>query len=466
MKSEAIQQAILAMAAEKISIREISRKLKVSRKLVRRVIHQGVRTQKQQKPPERLEPDLIRQLFTKCKGNAVRLQEILAQEYNQIIAYSTLTRMIREAHLRKPKARAGIYPHQPGEEMHHDTSPHKVCIDGKTVTAQCAALALSYSRKIYAQYMPRFTRFEAKYFLHDAVHYLEGAAGRCVIDNTSVILAGGCGSNAVFAAEMEALAGLLGFEFFAHAIGHSDRKAVVERYFHYIENNFLPARMFTSWQDLNQQLLEWCDQTANAKEKRSLGMSPQAAWLMEKPFLQPLPSVSIPLYKVEIRIVDNGGYVHLETNRYSVPERLIGKQVEVHKYLERVHIVYRGRRVADHQRVLGARDRRILIKAHHHPLPRASHQTTPCRQQRLLQGIHPDIDAYLESFRRRVRGRGVAAFQRLLGFKRDYPADAFLAAIQTASEYGLYDLTRLEAMILERVAGDYFQFDLGGDLCD
>ena len=32
------------------------------------------------------------------------------------------------------------------------------------------------------------------------------------------------------------------------------------------------------------------------------------------------------------------GYVHVDTNRYSVPERLIGKEVEVHKLWDRIEI--------------------------------------------------------------------------------------------------------------------------------
>jgi hypothetical protein len=39
---------------------------------------------------------------------------------------------------------------------------------------------------------------------------------------------------------------------------------------------------------------------------------------------------------------------------------------------------------------------------------------------------------------------------------REYPRDALLAAVSEADRYGLYDLDRLERMILRRVAREYF----------
>ena len=49
--------------------------------------------------------------------------------------------------------------------------------------------------------------------------------------------------------------------------------------------------------------------------------------------------------------------------------------------------------------------------------------------------------------------------RRLLELKRTYPEDAFHAALEQALHYGLFDLYRLEKLILERVAGDFFLID-------
>jgi hypothetical protein len=43
--------------------------------------------------------------------------------------------------------------------------------------------------------------------------------------------------------------------------------------------------------------------------------------------------------------------------------------------------------------------------------------------------------------------------------KRTYPPEAFEKAILEALRYGLYDLPRLEQMILSHVAGDFFNIE-------
>ena len=48
------------------------------------------------------------------------------------------------------------------------------------------------------------------------------------------------------------------------------------------------------------------------------------------------------------------------------------------------------------------------------------------------------------------------ALRQLLRLLREYPREPFLAAVAEAARYGLYDLDRLERMILRRVARDYF----------
>jgi len=49
--------------------------------------------------------------------------------------------------------------------------------------------------------------------------------------------------------------------------------------------------------------------------------------------------------------------------------------------------------------------------------------------------------------------------RRLLDLKRTYPPQAFQKAILEALRYGLYDLPRLEQMILSEVQGDFFNIN-------
>lgn len=340
--------------------------------------------------------------------------------------------------------------------MQHDTSPHRLKLGENRITAQCAALTLAYSRKLFIAYYPRFTRFECKVFLAQAMEYMQGSCPRCIIDNTSVIVSHGTGPNAVMAPQMDVFGRLYGMDFQAHNLGHADRKARVERPFDYVERNFLVGRTFADWHDLNRQAKQWCDNIANSKPKRRLGMSPNEAYVMEKPSLLPLPKVKPPVYEAYQRTVDVEGYVHLDTNRYSVPDTLIGEDVEVLKYWDCV-TVYHGRKmVARHERVLTGRDRRIKAPGHHRPLNRKKAYQGKSIEEKTLVGQNATLDRYVAELKKRSRGRGVVNLRRLLELKRSYPPGPFMAAVKKASAYGLYDLARLENMILKYTSGDFF----------
>jgi len=323
-------------------------------------------------------------------------------------------------------------------------------------------MVLAYSRVVYMQYYPRFTRFEAKWFISEAIAFFGGATDRCVVDNTSVLLASGSGSSAVFAPELVAFADCYGMTFIAHEVNDPDRKPSVERLFWYSERNFIPGRVFQDWEDINRQAIDWCINVANAKPKRSLGMSPNAAMITEKPHLNPLPRHLPPIYKVELRVVDCYGFVHLDTNRYSVPERLLGKRVEVHKHPRGVKVYFKNQKVAEHDRLWGKKNGKITARGHHQPFQRDKDKHS-CPQELALKGVDDELDLYIKELKCRSSGRGMRQFQRLLSLKRSYPKAAFLPAITMALEYGLFDLARLENLILQRVAGDFFNIDHSED---
>jgi len=81
----------------------------------------------------------------------------------------------------------------------------------------------------------------------------------------------------------------------------------------------------------------------------------------------------------------------------------------------------------------------------------------PCEPQTLAR--LEDAFARARGNVARVHGRGPRALRRLLEMKRTYPAAPFLAAIEQALQFGLFDLARLETLILRQVAGDFFNLD-------
>ena len=137
---------ILSLAGQNVGKKEIARLLQVNPKTVRRVLQKPSAPD----PSEPASPDsslppqtasLVRDLFARLKGNARRVEEELRDSYHCEVPYSTLTRAIRDLGLRDTqpsRSRSGSYTFAPGDEMQHDTSPHRVVIAGKSRVTRVA----------------------------------------------------------------------------------------------------------------------------------------------------------------------------------------------------------------------------------------------------------------------------------------------------------------------------------------
>ena len=232
--------AVLKLHEAGHGARTIARALKLSRTTVRKVVAAGGVDIPAARRPAVLDEHLerVRTLVEACDHNLVRVHEELGAVGIEV-GYSSVTRFCQRHGLVAPrKVPAGRYDTGPGEEMQHDTSPHKPRIAGVKVAVECASLVLGYSRALYFQCYRRWSRLEARAFITQAIAYFGGAAGRCIVDNSSIVLARGTGPTADVAEVMRAQAERYGFVYRAHHLGDKNRSGKVERPFRFIEGNF------------------------------------------------------------------------------------------------------------------------------------------------------------------------------------------------------------------------------------
>jgi transposase len=457
MLDQSQRTAVLELQRQGHGIRAIARVLHLSRGAVRDVLAAGTTTVPTIARPEKADPyvDDIRQLYASCKGNLVRVHEEL-RAGGAGFSYQALTGFCRRHGIgTDPITPAGAYHFDPGVEMQHDTSPHRVTIGGQVRLMQTASLVLCYSRLIYIQLYPRFTRFSCKVFLTDALQYVGGAARTCLIDNTHVVVLHGTGAAMVPVPEMAAFAERFGFTFRAHEKGDANRSARVERPFDFVENNFLAGRTFADGADLNRQALAWCDRV-NATFTRHLHASRRDLWAVERPQLTPLPVWIPAVYQLHHRIVDTAGYVHVERTRYSVPVALIGRGVEVRDAKTTIEIFQGPRLVAAHAKVIDEINGCVTDPAHRPRRGEPRPPREPLPDEVALLRLAPELTAYVAALKTHAAGRVPRVLRRLLAMVRDYPRAPLVAAVQAAADYGLYDLDRVERMVLQRIAHDYF----------
>jgi len=462
MLSQAQRTTILELHKQGVAKREIARVMGISRVAVRKILRSNSTAVPVLQRPEKAEPyrQQILELFHQCQGNLVRVHEELVAAGAQL-SYPALTAFCRRHGIGyQPPVPAGHYAYSPGTELQHDTSPHELELAGKKRKVQTASAVLCYSRMLFFQCYPTFQRFDCKVFLTDALRYLGGAAARVMIDNTHVIVLRGSGRDMVPVPEMAAFADRFGFEFVAHAIGDVNRSARVERDFHFIEHNFLAGRTFSSWEDLNQRAREWCDKV-NATYKKHIRAVPRELFAVERLHLKPLPAWIPEVYRLQQRLVDIEGYVALHTNRYSVPVDWIGRRVEVRETKDHIEIQLDARRLVRHRRIAEAEHQRITLADHRPPRGQRVPRPDPHPEEQAILTAVPELAEYVAGLKQRSRKIITLALRQLLQFVREYPREPLLGAVQEAARYGLYDLDRLERMILRRVTREYFRLDRG-----
>ena len=382
------------------------------------------------------------------------------------LSYPALTAFCRRHGIgQAPPVASGQYHFEPGEEMQHDTSPHEVELGGKKRKVQTASAVLCYSRMLFFQCYPTFRRFDCKVFLTEALRYFHGAATRVMIDNTHVVVLRGTGREMIPVPEMEAFGDRFGFRFAAHELGHANRSARVERPFSFIEGNFLAGRTFASWEDLNQQAHQWCDKV-NSTYKKHLRAVPRELFAVERLHLEPLPSWIPEVYRLHQRLVDIEGYVALNSNRYSVPLEWIGRRVEVRETKDKIEIQLDARRLVTHRRIAEAEHQRVMLAEHRPPRGQRAPRPDPHPEEQAIVTAAPELADYIAGLKQRSRKAITLALRQLLRLVREYPREPVLGAVREATRYGLYDLDRLERMILRRVTRDYFLLNEGPDRDD
>jgi transposase len=454
---EQLRAAILTLHEAGHGKRAIMRALHISRGTVRKVIAANSTEVPALDRIEKAEPhhDEIVELVASCKGNLVRVHEELEVQGVRV-SYPALTAYCRRHGIgHEPPEPAGHYDHQPSKEMQHDTSPHFADIDGRERSVQIAGLALAHSRLSFVQLYPCFTRFECKLFLDDGIDYVGGVCEVCMVDNTSVIVLRGTGADMVPVPEMAAFAEARGFAFRAHEKGDANRSAVVEGLFNYVQRNLLAGRRFRDFEDANRQAREWCDKI-NAKFSRKLHGSRRDLFAAERLHLKPLPLWRSPVYQIHNRIVDLESYVNVHARRYEVPARYIGRRLEVRETKSELQLFEGPRLVVTHPRQVDG-PKRVRLPESERAERKRRRTEQLIAEERQLHAELPELRDWVTELRRRApRGRAVARLRQLRRLLRDYPEVPLLAALRDAAGYGLYDLDRVETMVLRNIRRDYF----------
>ncbi len=451
--------AIYCLHNEGVSIRKISKSLRVGRNTVKSIIaEKGAMPDTIRKDKIDIDSELLRELYRKCDSRVQRMHEILTEEEGITVGYSTLTEKVRELGLGRPrKARCDRVPDEPGAEMQHDTSPYTLKVGEKKINIVGSVLYFRYSKVRYLKFYRNFNRFNMKCFFHEALRFWKYAAPKCVIDNTNLARLRGAGGNAVMAPEMERFAEKYGFKFICHEIDHANRKAGNERSFYTVETNFFPGRKFESMEDLNRKAFTWATVRMTNRPVSKTGLIPAKAFEHEQAYLTRLPPFIEAPYLVHKRGTDQYGYASIDGNFFWIPgaSRI---DVTALQYSDHIKIFHRRKMLIKYDTpAAGVKNELISPKGEPKPKFQPKHRKKPTdREEKALRAASKEVNDYLNfAFKRGLKQRH-RFIRQLYGLYRKLALTLFVEAIRRALKYRITEIKTIERIaVLQMRVGNY-----------
>ena len=298
---------------------------------------------------------------------------------------------------------------EPGEQAQADWGESRVCFGAQLIKVHIFVMTLGFSRRAWAEGYEH-ERMESLLSAHEhAFEHFGGVTREILYDRMRTVVAGTVEGRPRWNPTFEAFARHWGFEPRACRPYRAQTKGKVESGVKYVKRNFLPGRVFRDLADFNEQLAAWQAGIADVRIHGTTHERPIERFAREANALTPLAGCAGFLAAMpRSRVVAEDWLVSIDTNRYSVPWRLIGATVEVLRVGGHWQIRHRGELVAEHP-VLPGRHALSVMPEHG---PGAATRNARTRYADTARLLGPAVDAG-ERFSV-VEQRDLAVYEQML----------------------------------------------------
>ena len=364
-------------------IKAICRELKVSRKVVRKVLRSGATSfeyEREVQPLPKIGPwkaDLERLLAANAAKPA-RERLTLMRVFEELRGlgyeggYDAVRRYARSWQREQAATSAAAFvplSFAPGEAYQFDWSHEVVLINGTTVIVKVAHVRLCHSRMLFVRAYPRETQ-EMVFDAHDrAFAFFKGACTRGIYDNMkTAVEAIFVGKERAYNRRFLQMCGHYLVEPVACTPASGWEKGQVENQVGLVRERFFSPRLrVKSYEELNAWLLDQC--IAYAKAHRHPEIRDRTVWEVfeaERPSLVPYAGRFDGFHAVPAS-VSKTCLVRFDNNKYSVAASAVGRPVEIRAYADRIELRQDGRLVGEHRRSFG-RDQTVYDPWHYVPV--------------------------------------------------------------------------------------------------
>jgi transposase len=354
---------MLRLRAAGLGIKAIARKMGCSKNTVRRYLRGdgwvAYKVPRRQGALRGLEPWLAERL-QQHRGNADVVRQDLERQHGVVVSLRTVERAVApfRRELRAAEVATIRFETAPGEQLQIDFGEATVAIAGERVKVHLFVATLGYSRRPYVAVFEHQRQAAWWGGIEGAFHYFGGRTRELLLDNAkSLVNFHDAQTREVrFNERFHAFCRYWDVLPKACAPYRARTKGKDERGVGYVKRNAIAGHTFDSMAALEAHLAWWMREVADTRVHGTTGEAPIARFrAKEAAALRPLEGRTTfqPLREC-VRRVHADACVELETNRYSVPWRLIGETVTV-LVNEQVRIVHAGQEVAVHARLAGQR---------------------------------------------------------------------------------------------------------------
>jgi transposase len=363
-------------------IKAICRELRLSRKVVRKVIRSNATEfhyERSTQPLPKIGPwrDQLDSLLLENEGKPARERLTLIRVFEELrgFGYSGSYAAVRRYALGWRKERGAALAQAyvpltfaPGEAYQFDWSHEIVLLEGVTTTVKVAHVRLCHSRMMFVRAYPRETQ-EMVFDAHErAFAFFKGACTRGIYDNMkTAVEAIFIGKDRRYNRRFLQMCSHHLVDPVACTPASGWEKGQVENQVGLVRERFFTPRLrFKSYDELNGWLLDKC--VAYAKAHPHPERPDQTVWEAfeeERPKLVPYRGRFDGFHALPAS-VSKTCLVRFDTNKYSVNAKAVGRPVEIHAYADRIVIRQDGIVVGEHARAFG-RDKTIYDPWHYVP---------------------------------------------------------------------------------------------------
>ena len=363
-------EAIQRMRGEGQSVSEIARGTGLDRKTVRSCLRKSEWSPYRRKPVSEtllaVHEAWLKQRAPEVNYSARILYQELRGSRGYAGGYDTVRNAVRP--LRTEAAAAALtqcrFETQPGQQGQVDWGQVRVRFVSGPAIVHVFVLTLGYSRRAWAEGYEN-EQLPALLAAHEhAFAHFGGRPSELLYDRMRTVTADPSAGTARWNSTFDAFARHWGFEPRLCRPYRAQTKGKVESGVKYVKRNFIPGRVFRDLADFNDQLVQWLTDISDVRVHGTTHERPIDRFAREASAL--VSTLDQPSFFQALRrerVVAEDGLVAIDTNRYSVPWRLIGKSVEVVRVGDTWQISHGGVVVAQHP-ILTGRHQLCVDPAH------------------------------------------------------------------------------------------------------